>query len=57
VAGLIDFGDACGGRPLDDMATLCRDWPDVDRAALAGTAPVLLTLESCRTWYSPSYPG
>jgi hypothetical protein len=39
---LIDFGDACGGRPLDDMAVLCRNWPDVDRAALAagyGPAP------------------
>jgi aminoglycoside phosphotransferase (APT) family kinase protein len=35
VTGLIDFGDACGGRPLDDMAVLCRNWPDVDRAALA----------------------
>ena len=27
VAGLIDFGDACGGRPLDDTAEFCRDWP------------------------------
>lgn len=42
VTGLIDFGDACGGRPLDDMAVLCRNWPGVDRAALAagyGPAP------------------
>lgn len=35
VTGLIDFGDACGGRPLDDLASLCREWPEVDRAALA----------------------
>jgi aminoglycoside phosphotransferase (APT) family kinase protein len=35
VAGLIDFGDAAGGRPLDDVAMLCRNWPDMDRAALA----------------------
>ena len=35
VTGLIDFGDAFGGRPLDDMEVLLRDWPDVDRAALA----------------------
>jgi aminoglycoside phosphotransferase (APT) family kinase protein len=42
VTGLIDFGDACGGRPLDDLALLCWEWPEVDRAALAagyGTAP------------------
>jgi aminoglycoside phosphotransferase (APT) family kinase protein len=42
VTGLIDFGDAAGGRPLDDMEVLCRNWPDVDRAALAagyGPAP------------------
>jgi hypothetical protein len=35
VTGLIDFGDAFGGRPLDDMEVLCRNWPGVDRAALA----------------------
>jgi aminoglycoside phosphotransferase (APT) family kinase protein len=35
VTGLIDFGDACGGRPLDDLALLCWEWPEVDRAALA----------------------
>jgi aminoglycoside phosphotransferase (APT) family kinase protein len=42
VTGLIDFGDACGGRPLDDLQSLCWEWPDVDRAALAagyGPAP------------------
>jgi aminoglycoside phosphotransferase (APT) family kinase protein len=42
VTGLIDFGDACGGRPLDDMESLCWEWPEVDRAALAagyGPAP------------------
>lgn len=42
VTGLIDFGDACGGRPLDDLALLCWEWPEVDRAALAagyGAAP------------------
>ena len=42
VTGLIDFGDACGGRPLDDLALLCWEWPAVDRAALAagyGPAP------------------
>jgi aminoglycoside phosphotransferase (APT) family kinase protein len=42
VTGLIDFGDACGGRPLDDLALLCWEWPEVDRAALAagyGPAP------------------
>lgn len=42
VTGLIDFGDACGGRPLDDMAVLCRNWPGIDRATLAagyGPAP------------------
>jgi aminoglycoside phosphotransferase (APT) family kinase protein len=42
VTGLIDFGDACGGRPLDDLALLCWEWPDVDRTALAagyGPAP------------------
>jgi len=42
VTGLIDFGDACGGRPLDDLALLCWEWPEVDRAALAagyGVAP------------------
>jgi aminoglycoside phosphotransferase (APT) family kinase protein len=40
--GLIDFGDACGGRPLDDLQSLCWEWPEVDRAALAagyGPAP------------------
>lgn len=39
---LIDFGDASGGRPLGDIAVLCRNWPDVDRAALTaryGPAP------------------
>jgi aminoglycoside phosphotransferase (APT) family kinase protein len=35
VTGLIDFGDACGGRPLDDLQLLCWEWPEVDRAALA----------------------
>jgi aminoglycoside phosphotransferase (APT) family kinase protein len=42
VTGLIDFGDACGGRPLDDLALLCWEWPEVNRAALAaayGPAP------------------
>jgi hypothetical protein len=42
VTGLIDFGDACGGRPLDDLELLCWAWPEVDRAALAagyGPAP------------------
>jgi aminoglycoside phosphotransferase (APT) family kinase protein len=42
VTGLIDFGDACGGRPLDDLQSLCWEWPEVDRAALAagyGPAP------------------
>jgi aminoglycoside phosphotransferase (APT) family kinase protein len=42
VTGLIDFGDACGGRPLDDLESLCWSWPEVDRAALAtgyGPAP------------------
>jgi aminoglycoside phosphotransferase (APT) family kinase protein len=42
VTGLIDFGDACGGRPLDDLQSLCWEWLDVDRAALAagyGPAP------------------
>jgi aminoglycoside phosphotransferase (APT) family kinase protein len=42
VTGLIDFGDACGGRPLDDLALLCWEWPEVGRAALAagyGPAP------------------
>jgi aminoglycoside phosphotransferase (APT) family kinase protein len=42
VTGLIDFGDACGGRPLDDLQSLCWEWPDVDRGALAaayGPAP------------------
>jgi aminoglycoside phosphotransferase (APT) family kinase protein len=42
VTGLIDFGDACGGRPLDDLELLCWEWPEVDRAALAagyGPAP------------------
>jgi aminoglycoside phosphotransferase (APT) family kinase protein len=42
VTGLIDFGDACGGRPLDDLELLCWEWPGVDRAALAagyGPAP------------------
>ncbi|HJZ08716.1 MAG TPA: aminoglycoside phosphotransferase family protein, partial [Trebonia sp.] len=42
VTGLIDFGDACGGRPLDDLALLCWEWPEIDRAALAagyGVAP------------------
>ena len=40
-AGLIDFGDACGGRPLDDLASLCWEWPGADRAALAaGYGPV-----------------
>lgn len=42
VTGLIDFGDACGGRPLDDLALLCWEWPAADRAALAvgyGPAP------------------
>ena len=42
VTGLIDFGDACGGRPLDDLEVLCWEWPEVDRAALAagyGPAP------------------
>jgi aminoglycoside phosphotransferase (APT) family kinase protein len=43
VTGLIDFGDACGGRPVDDLALLCWEWPDVDRTALAaayGPAPL-----------------
>jgi aminoglycoside phosphotransferase (APT) family kinase protein len=35
VTGLIDFGDAFGGRPLDDMEVLCRNWPGMDHAALA----------------------
>lgn len=35
VTGLIDFGDACGGRPLDDLGSLCWEWPEVDHAALA----------------------
>jgi aminoglycoside phosphotransferase (APT) family kinase protein len=42
VTGLIDFGDACGGRPLNDLETLCWAWPEADRAALAagyGPAP------------------
>ena len=42
VTGLIDFSDACGGRPLDDLEVLCWRWPEVDRAALAagyGPAP------------------
>jgi aminoglycoside phosphotransferase (APT) family kinase protein len=42
VTGLIDFGDACGGRPLDDLELLCWEWPEVDRVALAagyGPAP------------------
>lgn len=40
VTGLIDFGDACGGRPLDDLASLCWEWPEADRAALeAGYGP------------------
>jgi aminoglycoside phosphotransferase (APT) family kinase protein len=42
VTGLIDFGDACGGRPLDDLQSLCWEWPEVDHAALAagyGPAP------------------
>jgi len=42
VTALIDFGDACGGRPLDDLQSLCWEWPEVDRAALAagyGSAP------------------
>jgi aminoglycoside phosphotransferase (APT) family kinase protein len=42
VTGLIDFGDAGGGRPLDDLALLCWEWPEVDRAELAagyGPAP------------------
>jgi aminoglycoside phosphotransferase (APT) family kinase protein len=40
VTGLIDFGDACGGRPLDDLEVLCWEWPDVDRGALgAGYGP------------------
>ena len=42
VTGLIDFGDACSGRPLDDLALLCWEWPEADRAALAagyGPAP------------------
>ena len=42
MTGLIDFGDACGGRPLDDLQLLCWEWPEVDRAALAdgyGPAP------------------
>ena len=42
VTGLIDFGDACGGRPLDDLQSLCWEWPEVDRVALAagyGPAP------------------
>jgi aminoglycoside phosphotransferase (APT) family kinase protein len=42
VTGLIDFSDACGGRPLDDLEVLCWSWPEADRAALAagyGPAP------------------
>jgi aminoglycoside phosphotransferase (APT) family kinase protein len=42
VTGLIDFSDACGGRPLDDLEVLCWSWPEGDRAALAagyGPAP------------------
>jgi aminoglycoside phosphotransferase (APT) family kinase protein len=42
VTGLIDFGDACGGRPLDDLELLCWEWPEADHAALAagyGPAP------------------
>jgi len=39
VTGLIDFGDACGGRPLDDLQSLCWEWPEVDRAALAAGKP------------------
>jgi len=42
VTGLIDFGDACGGRPLDDLEVLCWQWPEVDRTALTvgyGPAP------------------
>ena len=42
ITGLIDFGDACGGRPLDDLELLCWEWPEADRAALAagyGPAP------------------
>ncbi len=35
VTGLIDFGDAGGSRPLDDLALLCWEWPQVDREALA----------------------
>jgi aminoglycoside phosphotransferase (APT) family kinase protein len=35
VSGLIDWSDACGGRPLHDLEVLCWGWPDVDRAALA----------------------
>ena len=31
VTGLIDFGDACGGRPLDDLALLCLEWHEVPR--------------------------
>jgi len=44
----IDFGDACGGRPLDDLELLCWEWPEVDRAALAagyGPAPFWNDLE------------
>ena len=36
VTGLIDFSDACGGRPLDDLEVLCWSWPEAGRAALAG---------------------
>jgi aminoglycoside phosphotransferase (APT) family kinase protein len=42
LTGLIDFSDACGGRPLDDLEVLCWSWPEGDRAALAagyGPAP------------------
>jgi aminoglycoside phosphotransferase (APT) family kinase protein len=43
VSGLIDWSDACGGRPLHDLEVLCWSWPEVDRAALAdgyGPAPI-----------------
>ena len=42
VTKLVEFGGACGGRPLDDLELLCWEWPEVDRAALAagyGRAP------------------
>jgi aminoglycoside phosphotransferase (APT) family kinase protein len=42
VTGLIDFSDAWGGRPLDDLEVLCWSWPEADRVALAvgyGPAP------------------